>query len=191
MSVVKFQRQGTLDGLCGHYAIVNALTECGIPKKWEDQETLFQFAVEYEPHAYKGMHFSKMQKILDSMKTRRGDPKWPKDLSVKYPFVAKIFDGTGAGDMYKSELMKLLSAPSTRCAIVQVQRQIDKWENHWIVVKKDGDRLQFIDSVTGVGNMSWASLRFGPQTNEQSTETAWRWIYPRQVSLFVKNSEIQ
>jgi hypothetical protein len=191
MPNLDFQYQGKLDGLCGHYAIVNALTECGVPKNWEHQERIFLFALDRVPSAYKGMYFPKMRSILGDMKKTRVQamPKWPESLSVEYPLASKRFEGAKTGDMYKNILKKLLSRATARCAILQVQRRSDGWEKHWIVVKKNGNRLQFIDSVAqkdsvDIRDKNWGSLRVGYQTNHQSSESAWHWIYPRQVALF-------
>lgn len=191
MPNLDFQYQGTLDGLCGHYAIVNALTECGVPENWEHQEKIFLFALDRVPSAYKGMYFPKMRSILAEMKNTRiqAMPAWPESLSVEYPLANKRFKGAKASDMYKDILKQLLSRATARCAILQIQRSSDDWVEHWIVVKKNGDRLQFIDLIAqkasaGTINKNWGSLKVGHQANHHSTESAWRWIYPQQVALF-------
>jgi hypothetical protein len=154
---------------------------------------MFWFALDLVPYACSGMYFPKLRNILDDMKKtrKRAMPKWPEALSVEYPLTNKRFEGARSDDMYKDILKKLLSRATARCAILQIQRCSDDWAEHWIVVKKSGNRLQFIDSVAqkaSGGIIDWGSLKVGHQTNHHSTESAWHWIYPQQVALFCQNT---
>jgi hypothetical protein len=190
MPRLEFQCQGMLDGLCGHYAIVNALTFCGVPETWKQQEKMFLFALGRAPNAYSGMSFKKMQEILGDMrKNRRRDmPNWPKALSARYPLKNRRLGNKKTRDCYLDILDENLSRETTRCAILQVQRCTDDWEEHWIVVKKSGNGLQFIDSINRGGsniiNKNWSSLKAGRQFDRNSSERAWHWIAERQLVLF-------
>jgi hypothetical protein len=100
----EYHYQGTLDGLCGHYAIINALTVCRIiKKKWSDEETeIFREIAKLCPEVYEGMYFRRMDKVLSSRKLSRIMKNH--SISFRKPFTAKSVREERDVQRYKNQL---------------------------------------------------------------------------------------
>jgi hypothetical protein len=190
MPAQQYQRQGTLDGMCGHYAIVNALTECGVVQSECDQIAIFKCAYGVLPKEaiYKGAYFPGMKKILKKIPHSKGLSKRWRRICISYPFKKNGFKA----NQYIGKLRSLLRQDSVHCAIICVQRADDDWDDHWIVVKGSGGRLEFIDSVNQKGSdtisKNPSSLGVGRYV-KGSSDNRWRLVNRRQVILFLNAFE--
>ena len=135
--------QGKLDGLCGIYAIINALHyACDV----SDEETLFRQALESLAHRrwpsilWMGMTIGDLRNIIN--RVLRQNTEY--ELKVAYPFF-KNPPRTNLG--YWAHFDAIFDQPSARCAIIG----ITKPSLHWIVAWKDGKRIHFADSRPGNG----------------------------------------
>lgn len=131
--------QGALDGLCGPYAIVNALELCGLGK---DRDTLFQAACSISPSlgwptpVWLGTSYSDLKRMvracLSSPANRHG-------ISARYP-LTKAAPPTNS--RYWERFDEAFSDPRAICGIIGVRQP----NQHWVVVLPDGGRIAFVDS---------------------------------------------
>jgi hypothetical protein len=183
MSKAIYHWQGSLDGLCGHYAIVNALTLCGVLTTYKSQETLFRKLFKEVPVIYDGMSFKKMRQVL-----RRRQNSWP-SIVIRTPFAGKNISASRNLETY---LDQLFSSDHVECAIIKIQRKSDGWDEHWIVFKRDGKRVQFIDSVCQDGDTyivkNRSALRMGRRKDVSAAE--WHVIDRREAIIFESKANI-
>ncbi|WP_425991051.1 hypothetical protein [Afipia sp. DC4300-2b1] len=175
-----YHRQGSLDGLCGHYAIVNALTVCGALKGWRKQQAMLLEIWDRHKELYEGMYFYEMRRVIHYLQRSR---KWPAGVA------AHALSENGTVQRNRDEYLKqIFSERNVQCAVIQVQRCEDDWEDHWLVIKRSIGRLQFIDSVDQNGRKiirkDRTSLKMGRQKNKHSRSSMWRLIKPREAILF-------
>ena len=132
--------QGEYDGLCGMYAIANAFMECGA----EDGEEIFEAACSalarkrWPKVLWKGTTFGDMKRMIRACVRQ----KHTNNIKTRFPF----WKNEPINDKrYWEKFDELLGNDSKTCGIVCV-----KFPNspilHWIVAKKDGGRILFIDS---------------------------------------------
>ncbi len=139
--MVRVSYQGGLDGLCGMYAIVNAICgACGI----DDEETFFQAACKglsqrrWPEVLWGGTTFGDMQRMFRAIQDAVDDGS----LSVTYPF-SKNPPASNAD--YWKRFDDLFDEPEVRCAVLGAVKP----DMHWIVAGPDGGRVQFMDSTAG------------------------------------------
>jgi hypothetical protein len=195
MGKPKFVRQGEFDGLCGQYAIINALTECGTLKSWEKQEEVFKISLKCAKSKmaiYCGAYLSDVKKLLKALPAEMLD-----GLSVEYPFSTKGADRIPMkrkSDQYVEQLANMLNERTVACAMIGIKRKSDDWSEHWIVVKGKGRYFEFIDSINRSGRnpikKRRASLGIAHRHDGQEETDDWRIVYPRYVVLFRKNAEL-
>ena len=130
--------QGELDGLCGAYAIANALEQCGLGKH---HETFFQIACtvasERGPqHIWEGTSFSTLQRMLAaclrSSANRLG-------IKASYPFWRET---PSSNRTYWECFDRQFASDRALCGIVG----LTKPHAHWLVIAPDGRRLVFTNS---------------------------------------------
>jgi hypothetical protein len=189
MGKPNFACQGEFDGLCGQYAVINSLTECGTLRSWEDQEKVFKIGLscaKSKMAIYDGAYLSDIKKLLSAL------PKQMLDgLSVEYPFSSKGGDGIPRklkSDEYVEQLSNILNERKVVCAMIGIKRESDDWSEHWIVVKGKGRFFEFIDSINqhrrSRKKKHLTSLGIAHRRDGQEETDDWRIVYPRDVVLF-------
>jgi hypothetical protein len=180
-----FRSQGALDGLCGQYAVVNAFTELHAAETYAEQAALFKaachaIAKKRWPGAVQaGTSFYDLKAMIAAAQKKAGDA-----VTVSYPFENGVAPKRRAAD-YLAQLLDLVPRAGKGCAILCIRRASDAWEDHWIVARRRGGRLQFIDSVDQRGGTittrNPASLRVGALRKQDS-----HWYLPAkdQVVIF-------
>jgi len=130
--------QGELDGLCGPYAIVNAYAACAEV----DADSVFELACcglapqRWPKVLWEGTVFSDMRRMIGNCQVSLAEAS---DISIKYPFWRLSPKNNSE---YWTRFDKIFSDSSVICGIVGMTRP---W-SHWIVVSRDGKRLEFTDS---------------------------------------------
>lgn len=131
--------QGELDGLCGPYAITNALTYLGHK---DEPEAVFQAACSaisrsrWPKVLWDGTTFGDLKKMIGAC-MQGVDPKIGAEAS--YPFWKST--PTSNKD-YWVEFDAIFADEDVVCGIVRLTRP---WK-HWLVILKDGGRITFLDS---------------------------------------------
>jgi hypothetical protein len=130
--------QGELDGLCGMYAIVNALEECGETCSAETFEIACSAIAKnrWPSVLWEGTTFEDIQKMVKKC-LPEGCP-----INVSYPFKDNV---PASNNDYWSQFDLIFEDDSVLCAIVG----LTKPSLHWIVASKDGGRIWFTDSTAG------------------------------------------
>ena len=131
--------QGSLDGLCGPYAICNALDLCGLG---EHQEELFQEACSvpaacpWPSPVWLGTTYADMKRMvracLRSPLNRLG-------VTARYP-LSRNAPSTNAA--FWKRFDDAFSDPRAICGIVGLRKPAA----HWVVAIPDGGRVVFVDS---------------------------------------------
>lgn len=136
MSRPKLSYQGELDGLCGPYAITNALMHIG---HRGDREDIFRTACSaisrnrWPELLWAGTTFGDLKKMIGScMEVVEG-------VEVKYPFWRAAPVSNAA---YWQDFDVIFDDEDAVCGIVGITRP----SYHWLVVTKDGGRVVFLDS---------------------------------------------
>lgn len=135
MSHSPFQ-QGKLDGLCGPYAIVNALGHMGSRKKPDE---IFQNACaavsrnRWPALLWEGTTFGDLKKMIAACVSDIDG------VSVNYPFWRSAPTSNSA---YWQEFDEIFEDEDALCGIIGLTRPSD----HWLVVCRGGARLTFLDS---------------------------------------------
>jgi len=130
--------QGELDGLCGPYAIANALEEC----QYTDKEAIFKLACEalskrrWPAVLWCGTTFGDMQRMI------RACLKNINHIQVRYPFMHSIPE---SNNTYWEKFDAIFNDRSAMCGIIGVTKPSE----HWIVVSRNGNRIDFTDSAAG------------------------------------------
>jgi hypothetical protein len=134
--------QGELDGLCGPYAIANALEACGLKGHYE---AMFQTACEalarsrWPALLWDGTGYGDLQRMIRACLS---SPHNSKAVTVSYPFQHKP---PSTNRDYWTQFDALFAEPAVRCAIIGLTQP----RAHWVVVTRDsgdGGRLRFTDS---------------------------------------------
>ncbi|WP_374660424.1 hypothetical protein [Phenylobacterium sp.] len=130
--------QGELDGLCGAYAIANALEQCGLGKH---HETFFQIACaaasERGPqHIWEGTSFSILRRMLAACLR---SPSNRAGIRASYPFYRETPPSNAA---YWERFDKQFENDRALCGIVGLIKPTP----HWLVIAPDGRRLIFTNS---------------------------------------------
>jgi hypothetical protein len=133
--------QGKLDGLCGPYAIVNALSFCGMAER---EEQLFQIACSSPANKrwpdilWEGTTFGDLKKMAAACLALTGSDEV---INVSYPF---LHVAPASNRDFWIRFDSLFSEESTRCVILRMTKPSD----HWIVAYRDvGEtRVSFLDS---------------------------------------------
>ena len=132
--------QGSMDGLCGPYAIVNAFVHCGL----ENPDDLFQTACgavsrrRWPGLLWLGTEIGDMEKMIAACRK-----KFPtaEAVNVRYPFKK---NRPKNNDEFRDYLLENLEIGALRqCAILEITKP--RW--HWIVSHRESEKkLSFIDS---------------------------------------------
>lgn len=134
-SVPKYQ--GELDGLCGPYAIANALGACGCA----EFDTIFRIACNavaknrWPKLLWDGTTFGDLERMIRACLDEVGG-----GVSVRYPFKKRV---PKSNKDYWISFEAIFNPDSQAvCGVIGLTRP----SSHWIVVSRDGNRLLFIDS---------------------------------------------
>ena len=133
--------QGELDGLCGPYAIANALKECGSLTQ-EQKANIFKLACEtlskrrWPEVLWEGTTFGDMQRMIRACLGNINH------IQVRYPFVRSA---PQSNDDYWEKFDSIFNDQSVMCGIIG----LTKPSEHWIVVSRNGHRIDFTDSKAG------------------------------------------
>lgn len=131
------KHQGSLDALCGVYAIINALAICKI----HEAETIFKLACEALPDGgvTEGTDFDELKNILSNLPL----PKYR--LKVNFPFEQETFTPKSNNE-YWEKFDEIFSDEANLCGIIGITKPTE----HWIAVHKpSGTRVKFTDSEAG------------------------------------------
>ncbi len=135
---VKPKQQGNLDGLCGIYAIVNALGLQGL----KDADSIFQTCCSalvesrWPAVLWKGTTLRDLEVMLKSCREEFAMDH----ISVRYPFHR---EQPASNEEFWTEFDELFAEkPKTTCAIIGLEAPY----LHWLVAKRKGKDLIFIDS---------------------------------------------
>ncbi len=134
--------QGELDGLCGPYAIANALEVCGL-HVFEDA---FRFAClalsdrRWPDVLWEGTTLGDLQRMLKRCKAEIPEME---AITITYPFLKAP---PSTSKQYWQEFNQFFRPDSSAiCAIIGLNRP----SCHWIVASRDGSRIMFADSRAG------------------------------------------
>jgi hypothetical protein len=186
---VDFHSQGTLDGMCGQYALINAFTACGALKTYVAQQAMLKTLNAALPKngwpaaVTAGTSFDDLRMMIRrAQRARRVH-----GFKITYPFDAEYRPKRLEGE-YLDQLLNLLPTAGNGCAIIAVQRPDDGWVDHWIVVRRRGDAFQFIDSVKQRGRTTIMKKQSGLRVGRHhGNDTRWRISARRQVIVFRKS----
>lgn len=133
--------QGSHDGLCGLYAISNALLACG----FEDHEAALRATAHGLPKSrwpdvmFDGTTYADMQK----MTKRCREELDINHIGISYPFK---FSAPATNREYWEQFDSFFADDRVRCAILGVEEP----SMHWIVARHSGGRVEFLDSTAGM-----------------------------------------
>lgn len=168
-SRLKSSRQGQLDGLCGPYAIKNALTYLGHESERAD---VFQTACSAVSRSrwpallWEGTTFGDLKKMIRvCMGAVEG-------VEVRYPFWRTAPLSNAA---YWQYFDAIFDDEDVVCGIVGITRP----SYHWLVIIKDGGRIVFLDS-----DAHWPSKRVN-RTSLHAVERG-----PRSKTWVIDRSEL-
>jgi len=171
--------QGSLDGLCGQYAIINAFQKCGI----EDEESLFRAAClgiaksRWPKILWEGTSLRDLMNMINCCKEIVPGVG---EIAVRYPFSRnepinnddywRKFDAIFENELFVS------------CAILGVSRPFA----HWIVAWPDGGRVQFLDCDPNddYPRKNRASLYAGSRNADQG-----KWLIDRREFVLFSTSD--
>ena len=151
--------QGSLDSLCGPYAIVNAYHLCGIEEDWLGQDIFNSacLAIDNWPNALlKGTTFGQMRTMLKSCQKalkkayRKEDCAYP--IEIEYPFRR---NPPPTAKKFRKRLYKVFSRDEVICGIVRTEEP----GAHWFSFIMHREALIVIDSAPpGKGGTSRIGL---------------------------------
>ena len=139
--------QGSLDGLCGPYAIVNAYRQCDIEEKWlgKDIFAISCLAIEGWPQIlWDGTSFRDMRKMLKSCRNalqsayEEADCEYP--IKVTYPFWKKP---PRTNKEYWKRLDEIFCRNDVLCGIIGMEHPSE----HWFAFDKKAKTLTAFDST--------------------------------------------
>jgi hypothetical protein len=183
---VNFHCQGTLDGMCGQYALINAFTACGAFKTYIAQQAMLKALNAALPKntwpaaVLAGTSFDDLRVMIRRAQRARR----VYGFKIAYPFDAE-YRPKRLESEYLAQLLSLLPTAEDGCAIIAVQRPDDGWIDHWIVVRRRGHAFQFIDSVKQHGRTTIIKKQSGLRVGRHSgNDTRWHILARRQVIVF-------
>ena len=139
--------QGSLDGLCGPYAIVNAYHQCDIEEDWlgEDLFAIACLAIKGWPHVlWEGTSLGQMIKMLkacqDALQSayEEADTNYP--IDVRYPFLK---NSPGSNEEYWKRFDEIFSRDDVICGIIGMAVPSE----HWFAFDKRAKTLTVFDST--------------------------------------------
>jgi hypothetical protein len=138
MSMTKWvERQGSLDALCGPYAVANALYLCDLC----DADVAFRSALRalalhrWPKVLWDGVTFGDIVRMLQACRRDLGLDR----MRIRIPF---LFDAPASAADYWRSLDALFAEGRWICAIIGLTRPTA----HWTVVRRNGRRLMFFDA---------------------------------------------
>ncbi|MDE0392428.1 MAG: hypothetical protein OXI57_10195 [Rhodospirillales bacterium] len=140
--------QGTLDGLCGPYAIVNAYHLCDLDEDWLGQDILEISCSELQgwPEAlWSGTSFEQMRQMLDACQQRlksayeEANVDYP--ITVDYPFEKQV---PATSKRYWKEFDNKFKNNHVVCGIAGMEHP----DKHWFAFINWRDSLLAFDSFT-------------------------------------------
>ena len=151
--------QGSLDGLCGPYAIVNAYDLCGIEEDRLGQDifNIACLAIDDWPEAlWEGTAFEQMRTMLNASQKalkkayREADCEYP--IEIEYPFLR---NPPRTGKKFRKRLHEIFSRDDAICGIVGMEKPAA----HWFSFVKHKEALIVLDSApSGYGEMRRVGL---------------------------------
>lgn len=138
--------QGTLDGLCGPYAIVNAYHQCDIEENWLGQDifNIACLAIKGWPHVlWEGTSFGQMVKMIKARQKalesayKEGGTHFP--IEIRYPFYRNEPD---TDKEYWRIFEEIFSCNDVVCGIVGMECPSE----HWFAFSKRERTLSVHDS---------------------------------------------
>lgn len=168
------QFQGSMDGLCGMYAITNAISvACGIGRT----EDVFKYACKGLAHSrwpsvlWDGTSFADMQRMIKNCLISLEVSQ----IQVRYPFLQSVPDT----NKEYWDRFDLLYDDNVCCAVLGGLLP----EPHWIVARRESGKMMFLDSAPGPDQYKKrdrSSLFAGERRQKKS-----QWLLNRkQVILF-------
>ena len=146
--------QGSLDGLCGPYAIVNAYDLCGVEEDWLGQDifNIACLAIDDWPEAlWEGTTFPQMRTMLKACQKalkkayREADCAYP--IEIDYPFRR---NPPGTDKQFLKRFHEMFSRDEVNCGIVGMEKPAA----HWFSFVKHQNALIVFDSAPhGDGGM--------------------------------------
>ena len=151
--------QGSLDGLCGPYAIVNAYHLCDIEEDWLGQD-IFKIACSeignWPKVLWKGTTFKQMRRMLKACQTtlrsayREADCAYP--IEIEYPFRA---NPPRSGKKFRKRLRRVFSRDDVICGIVGMEKPAAHW---FSFVKPKGTLIVLDSAPAGCGGIRRIAL---------------------------------
>lgn len=129
--------QGKLDGLCGQYAIANAFELCGFVHEDYFQAACRGLADRRWPDTlWDGTSFDDMRNMIAHCRRECDELD---GIKVGYPFRRSP---PGSNSAYWKRFDEIFGKETVRCGIVGLVKP----DPHWIVICREGRRLEFVDS---------------------------------------------
>ncbi len=151
--------QGSLDGLCGPYAIVNAYDLCGNEEDWLGQDifNIACLAIDDWPEAlWEGTTFEQMRTMLKACQKalkkayRKADCEYP--IEIAYPLRK---NPPRTDKKFRKRLREVFSRDDVICGIVGMEKPAA----HWFSFVKSRKALIVLDwAPSGYGEMRRISL---------------------------------
>ncbi len=123
--------QGSLDGLCGPYAIVNAYHQCDIEEDWLGQD-IFEIACsaigDWPDELWEGTTFRQMRTMLKACQEalrnayEEADCEYP--IEIEYPFRRKA---PRSRKKFRKRLHRIFSRDEVICGIVGMENPAAHW----------------------------------------------------------------
>ena len=139
--------QGSLDGLCGPYAIVNAYHQCDIEEDWLGQDifNIACLAIKGWPHIlWKGTSFGQMIRMLKAcqkaLKNAYNEADCDYPVKIRYPFFKNVPD---TNRKYWERFDAIFSRSDVICGIIGMEVPSE----HWFAFDKRAKTLSVFDST--------------------------------------------
>ena len=151
--------QGTLDGLCGPYAIVNAYHQCDIEEDWlgDDIFRTACTAIEGWPEIlWDGTSFEQMKQMLDvcqqQLRNAYENAREDYPIRVDYPFSD---DEPETSAQYWTSFDEIFEDDNAACGIAGMEHP----EKHWFAFTNGRNALLGFDSAPA----SWGGMQRMPR----------------------------
>ena len=144
--------QGSLDALCGPYAIVNAYHLCGVEEDWLGQDIFNSacLAIDNWPQTlWKGTTFGQMRTMLKACQKalkkayRKADCAYP--IEIEYPFRG---NPPRTGKKFRKRLHQVFSRDEVICGIARTEEP----GAHWFSFVMHKEALIVFDSAPPGGS---------------------------------------
>jgi hypothetical protein len=169
--------QGTLDGMCGPYAIANALQLCGVDRGGEIIRIACAAVSRRRwPSIYwDGTTFRDLQRMLLAC---RHALRIQRVVRIEYPLRDRPARTT---KQFWNRFDAAFRDPTTACAIIGITSP----GHHWLVVRRDGGRIVVVDSAprATVYRKNRAGFSVGGSGPQKFRST---WVIERQVLIVVR-----